>query len=159
MKDFKKWFNTVTFGETKKYEKLVLWNFLDSFVVTIPYGVMLIAIYLLLIPVASPSESLPLTPLWILCGVLLAQIIVYYFISKQTYIKICIGFAQTTKKARITMGEHLKTLSMGFFNKRDAGDLSTVLLRDYSEVETLASLCRKSWITLKRVAAFRVPQP
>lgn len=139
MKDFKKWFNTVTFGETKKYEKLVLWNFLDSFVVTIPYGVMLIAIYLLLIPVASPSESLPLTPLWILCGVLLAQIIVYYFISKQTYIKICIGFAQTTKKARITMGEHLKTLSMGFFNKRDAGDLSTVLLRDYSEVETLAS--------------------
>jgi ATP-binding cassette subfamily B protein IrtB len=139
MKDFKKWFNTVTFGETKKYEKLVLWNFLDSFVVTIPYGVMLIAIYLLLIPVASPSEPLPLTPLWILCGVLLAQIIVYYFISKQTYIKICIGFAQTTKKARITMGEHLKTLSMGFFNKRDAGDLSTVLLRDYSEVETLAS--------------------
>ncbi len=139
MKDFKKWFNTVTFGETKKYEKLVLWNFLDSFVVTIPYGVMLIAIYLLLIPVASPSESLPLTPLWILCGVLLAQIIVYYFISKQTYIKICIGFAQTTKKARITMGEHLKMLSMGFFNKRDAGDLSTVLLRDYSEVETLAS--------------------
>ena len=139
MKDFKKWFNTVTFGETKKYEKLVLWNFLDSFVVTIPYGVMLIAIYLLLIPVASPSDPLPLTPLWILCGVLLAQIIVYYFISKQTYIKICIGFAQTTKKARITMGEHLKTLSMGFFNKRDAGDLSTVLLRDYSEVETLAS--------------------
>lgn len=139
MKGFKKWFHTITFGETHTYKKLFLWNFLDSFVVTIPYGVMLVATYLLLIPVANLSTPLPLTPLWILCGVLLAQIIVYYFIRKQTYIKISIGFAKTTKKSRITMGEHLKTLSMGFFSKRDAGDLSTVLLRDYSEVETLAS--------------------
>ncbi|UZQ51785.1 ABC transporter ATP-binding protein [Clostridium kluyveri] len=139
MNNFKIWFSTVTFGETKKYTKLFLWNFLDSFVVTIPYAVMVLAVYLLLIPVAHSSEMLPLNRLWILCGVLLAQTIVYGFIRRRTYIKICVGFAQTTKKARISMGEHLRTLSMGFFSKRDAGDLSTVLLRDYTEMENLAS--------------------
>ncbi|MDD2981750.1 MAG: ABC transporter ATP-binding protein, partial [Hespellia sp.] len=33
---------------------------------------------------------------------------------------------------------HLRILPMGFFDKRDAGDLSTVLLRDYTTVENLA---------------------
>lgn len=139
MKNFKTWFHTVTFGETKKYVKLSLWNFLDSFVATIPYAVMITAIYLLLIPVADPSSALPLDRLWILCGVLLAQTVAYYFIRRRTYISLCVGFAQNTKKARISMGEHLRTLSMGFYSRRDAGDLSTVLLRDYTEVETLAS--------------------
>lgn len=139
MNSFKKWFQTITFGETKKYIRLTLWNFLDSFVISIPYAVMLTAIYLLLMPLAEAGTPLPLNRLWILCGVLLTQLIVYYFIRRKTYIDICVGFAGTTKNARISMGEHLRRLSMGFFGKRDAGDLSTVLLRDYTEVENLAS--------------------
>lgn len=139
MNNFQTWFHTITFGETRKYLKMTLWNFLDSFVVTIPYAVMLLAIYLLLMPLAEPGSRLPMNRLWILCGVLLAQLIVYYFIRRKTYIDVCVGFAGTTKNARISMGEHLRRLPMGFFGRRDAGDLSTVLLRDYTEVETLAS--------------------
>lgn len=139
MSKFKTWFHTITFGETKKYIRLALWNFLDSFVVTIPYAVTLLAIYLLLIPLAEPDALLPMSRLWILCGILLAQTILYYFVRRKTYIDICVGFAGTTKNARISMGEHLRRLSMGFFGRRDAGDLSTVLLRDYTEVENLAS--------------------
>ncbi|SHH87343.1 ATP-binding cassette, subfamily B [Sporobacter termitidis DSM 10068] len=139
MRKFKKWFRLVTFGETKKYVRLFLWNFLDSFVMALPYGVMLAAIYLLLIPLAAPAAPLPLSRLWILCGVLLGQTVVYFFIRRRTYINICVGFAQTSKNARISMGEHLRKLSMGFYSRRDAGDLSTVLLRDYTEVENLAS--------------------
>ncbi len=139
MNNFKKWFQSITFGQTKKYIQLSLWNFLDSFVVTIPYAIMLIAIYLLLIPVASPREPLPMNQLWLLCLILLLQTLLYYFIRKKTYIDVCVGFAQTSKTARISMGEHLRQLPMGFFGRRDAGDLSTVLLRDYTEVENLAS--------------------
>lgn len=106
---------------------------------SIPYGVMLMAIYLLLIPVADPSAPLPLTLLWSLVAVLAVQMIIYYFIRRKTYINLCVGFAQTSEKARLSMGEHLRTFSMGFYSKRDAGDLSTVLLRDYTEVENLTS--------------------
>ncbi|ADY55548.1 Xenobiotic-transporting ATPase [Syntrophobotulus glycolicus DSM 8271] len=139
MNDFATWFHTITFGETKKFLKLTLWNFLDSFVVSLPYAVMLLAVYLLLIPLAEPGAAPPLNRLWLLCGVLLAQTVVYYFIRRKTYIDICVGFAGTTKNARLAMGEHLRRLPMGFFGRRDAGDLSTVLLRDYTEVENLAS--------------------
>jgi len=139
MSNFKIWFHTITFGETKKYIRMTLWNLLDSFVVTIPYAVMLLAIYLLLMPLADRDDPLPINRLWILCGILLAQTFLYYFIRRKTYIDLCIGFAGTTKNARLSMGEHLRRLPMGFFGRRDAGDLSTVLLRDYTEVENLAS--------------------
>lgn len=138
MTRFKEWFNTMTLGQTKKYTSLLLWCLLDSFVVSIPYAVMLLAVYVLLIPVASPGASLPLDRVRILTGILVLQMVSYLFIRRKSYLDFCIGFAGTTKTSRIEMGEHLRKLSMGFYSNRDAGDLSTVLLRDYTEIETFA---------------------
>ena len=138
MNGFRDWFHTMTLGQTKKYIKLLIWCLFDSFVVSIPYAVLVMAVYVLLIPVASPFMALPVNRIWILTGVLIAQFIGYLFIRKKSYLDFCIGFAGTTKTSRIEMGEHLRKLSMGFFSARDAGDLSTVLLRDYTEIETFA---------------------
>lgn len=138
MNGFREWFHTMTLGQTKKYIKLLIWCLFDSFVVSIPYAILVMAVYVLLIPVASPFISLPVNRIWILTGVLIAQFIGYLFIRKKSYLDFCIGFAGTTKTSRIEMGEHLRKLSMGFFSARDAGDLSTVLLRDYTEIETFA---------------------
>lgn len=138
MTAFRQWFRTMTLGQTKKYMKLLAWSLFDSFVVSIPYAIMIMAIYVLEIPVLSPEVPLPLDRIWILCGILLAQFIGYLFIRRKSYLDFCIGFAGTTKTSRIRMGEHLRRLSMGFFGSRDAGDLSTVLLRDYLEIENFA---------------------
>lgn len=138
MKRFQQWFRTMTLGQTKKYIKLLVWSLFDSFVVSVPYAVMIMAIYVFLIPVTSPETELPLSRIWMLSGVLLAQFISYLFIRRKSYLDFCIGFVGTTKTSRIRMGEHLRSLSMGFFSSRDAGDLSTVLLRDYSEIENFA---------------------
>ncbi|MCR5166720.1 MAG: ABC transporter ATP-binding protein/permease [Oscillospiraceae bacterium] len=138
MRHFKEWFKTMTLGQTKKYLQLLLWCLFDSFVVSIPYAVMVLAVYVLLMPIASPEISLPADRIWILTGILVVQAIAYLFIRKKSYLDFCIGFAGTTKTSRIEMGEHLRKLSMGFFSSRDAGDLSTVLLRDYTEIETFA---------------------
>lgn len=138
MNRFLQWFRTMTLGQTKKYLKLLAWSLFDSFVVSIPYAVMVMAIYVLLIPVTQQGTELPLNRIWLLSGILLAQFTAYLFIRKKSYLDFCIGFAGTTKTSRIQMGEHLRTLSMGFFSNRDAGDLSTVLLRDYTEIENFA---------------------
>lgn len=134
----KEWLSMVTLGQLHKYLRILLWNVFDSFVASIPTTVLLLAVYCFLVPLADPAAPLPLNRLWILCGVLLAQLVGYYFLRQKTYIDFCVGFAETTKQSRIAMGEHLRRLSMGFFNNRDAGDLSTVLLRDYAEVENLS---------------------
>lgn len=138
MKKLREWFHTMTLGQTKLYIKLWLWCLFDSFVVSIPYAVLVMAVYVLLIPIASPGIMLPMNRIWILMGILIAQFISYLFVRKKSYLDFCIGFAGATKVSRIQMGEHLRKLSMGFFSDRDAGDLSTILLRDYTEIETFA---------------------
>ncbi|MBQ6889176.1 MAG: ABC transporter ATP-binding protein [Lachnospiraceae bacterium] len=134
----KKWFHTMTLGQPGKYVKLLLWVLFDSFVASIPSAVMLMAMYLFLMPVVMPGTPLQTKQLWILCGVLLVQFIGYNFVRQKSYMDFCTGFVETTKTSRIEMGEHLRKLSMGFFGNRDAGELSTVILRDYSDIEILA---------------------
>lgn len=138
MNGFKEWFHTMTLGQTRKYIRLLLWCLFDSFVVSIPYAVMVLAVYLLLIPMASPGTNLPTDRVFMLVGILGLQFISYLFVRKKSYLDFSIGFAGTTKTSRIEMGEHLRKLSMGFFSSRDAGDLSMVLLSDYSEIENFA---------------------
>lgn len=133
----KNWLRKMTFGETGQLLKLCAWNFFDSFWLTIPYGAMLMAIYFLLIPLSG--GQLPLTALWIVCGVLLAQLAGYVFIRRKTYIDTCTGMADTTKNARLRLGEQLRRLPMGFYSRRNAGDLSIVLLRDFNQSENFAS--------------------
>lgn len=138
MKRAAEWLNMITLGQTKQYGSLLLWTLFDSFVASVPAAVMLLAIYCLLVPLAEPGAPLPVNRIWILCGVLLAQFIGYNFVRQKTYLDFCVGFAGTIKASRVRMGEHLRRLSMGFFSSRDAGDLSTVLLRDYTEIENLS---------------------
>ena len=134
----KEWFQMMTLGQPYKYLRLMLWCLFDSIVMSIPYGLMLGAVYYLLAPLAQPGTALPTTALWLLVGGFLAQLIAYFFIRQKTYIDASTGYAGIIKDSQITLGEHLRQLSMGFYSARDAGDLSTVLLRDYQTVGDLS---------------------
>lgn len=134
----KEWFQMMTLGQPYKYLRLMLWCLFDSIVMSIPYGLMLGAVYYLLVPLAQPGTELPTTDLWLLVGGFLAQLIAYFFIRQKTYIDASTGYAGIIKDSQITLGEHLRQLSMGFYSARDAGDLSTVLLRDYQTVGDLS---------------------
>jgi ATP-binding cassette subfamily B protein len=94
---------------------------------------------MLLGPAIDPTVTLPLMQGFILCGLLLVETVVYYFIARRTYKVNAIGFSEVIHQARLEMGEQLRRLPMGFYSRRDAGDLSTVLLRDYEAVELNSS--------------------
>lgn len=135
---FRQWFEMMTLGQKGTYLRLLRWCLLDSLVMSIPYAILVGAVYFLLVPVAHPGTEPPVGALWALVGMLALQTIVYLFVRRKSYIDFCVGFVGTTKASRIQMGEHLRKLSMGFYNDRDPGDLSTVLLRDYTKIETFA---------------------
>lgn len=147
-----KWFSILSFGDKEKYIKLLLWFVVDSIVATIPYGIVIIAIYFLLGPIEGTSTEIDASPLWKIVIVLLIQAVVYLFVRMKSYIMSCCGMAEGMKKSRIDMGEHLRKLSLGFFLRRDTGELSTVLLRDFATIENLAnSFAPQIAITLVRI--------
>lgn len=61
----KEWFQMMTLGQPYKYLRLMLWCLFDSIVMSIPYGLMLGAVYYLLAPLAQPGTALPTTALWL----------------------------------------------------------------------------------------------
>ena len=148
----KKWFSVLSFGDTAKYIKLLLWFMVDSMVATIPYGVVILAIYFLLGPIAHPGEALDTDSLWKMVVVLAIQALAYLIVRMKSYVMSCCGMAEGMKKARLDIGEHLRKLPLGFFSQRDAGELSTVLLRDFTTIENLSnSFAPQIAITLVRL--------
>ena len=136
---FSKWFDIITYGNKPKYIRFIIWLFIDSFVASIPSGVLMVVIYLLLAPIMTDTAVYEQKPLWLLAGILLVQTLLYALVRKKTYLDICVGHSEAQQNEKIRFGDKLKALPMGFFATHDAGSISTLLVRDYEEIETLSS--------------------
>ena len=136
---FRKWKDIITYGDSKKYVRFIAWLFLDSFVASIPSSVLMCAVYLFLSPILDSSMAYEQKPLWILVGILAIQTIAYAIVRRKSYLDICVGHVSAQQEEKLRLGDKLKTLPMGFFAKHDAGELSTLMMRNYEEIENLSS--------------------
>ena len=136
---FSKWLDIITYGDKKKYVKFVLWLFLDSFVASIPSSILMCAVYFFLEPVLDKTSAYEQMPFWILTGILVLQTIAYAIVRRKSYLDICVGHVSMQQQEKLDLGDKLKNLPMGFFADHDAGELSTLLMRNYEEIENLSS--------------------
>ncbi len=138
---FKKWLSIITYENEKSYGKFIGWLFFDSFVASIPYSVLMIAVYLILEPiVTNGKEALDKETCWTMVIVLAVHTLIYALIRRKSYLDICVGHSKASMDDKIGVAEHLKGLSMGYFASHDAGDLSTLLSRGYEEIENTSSM-------------------
>lgn len=136
---FARWRDIVTYGDSGKYARFIGWLFFDSFIASIPSSVLMVAVYMLLAPVIDSTNAFEQKPFWILTGILLVQTAVYALVRRKSYLDICVGHVSAQQEEKLRMGDKLKTLPMGFFATHDAGELSTLLMRNYEEIENLSS--------------------
>lgn len=129
----------LTLGHPRNYIRMTAWRVLDSIVSSLPAGIMIFAVWFLLEPIADPGASLNVGGLWGCAVVLLVQTILAYLTSRKVYILTCAGTADIVLEDRLNMGEKFRRLPMGFYAQHDAGDLASVLLRDYNTVEEYGS--------------------
>lgn len=134
-----KWWETITYGDGRKYSRFIAWLFLDSFVASLPSSVLMCAVYLLLAPILDCTQAYEQKPFWVLTGILLVQTIIYALVRRKSYLDICVGHVSAQQNEKLRIGDKLKTLPMGFFADHDAGELSTLLMRNYEEIENLSS--------------------
>lgn len=136
---FSKWLDIITYGDKRKYVKFILWLFLDSFVASIPSSILMCAVYFFLAPVLDKTSAYEQQPFWILTGILLIQTVAYAIVRRKSYLDICVGHVTLQQQEKLGLGDKLKSLPMGFFADHDAGELSTLLMRNYEEIENLSS--------------------
>ncbi|WP_059049375.1 ABC transporter ATP-binding protein [Paenibacillus senegalimassiliensis] len=77
--------------------------------------------------------------LWTVSLILLAWLAVQYAAYSSLYDKTYKVAYSVAATGRLSLAEHIRHLSLGFFGKRDPGDITNLLLGDYGQVEQTIS--------------------
>lgn len=108
---------------------------LDGFAKVVPAALLVDMINTIYRSFAEPGAGLNITRLWIVCAILFAWMFVSYMTHALLYDKSYRAAYSLAASGRLKLAEHLRRLSLGYFGKRDPGDMTNLLLSDYGQVE------------------------
>jgi ATP-binding cassette subfamily B protein len=135
----KKFFYNISSGNPKSLFMPCFASFLEGLTRILSAGMLFLvfdAVYQL---AANPTAGIDVTRMWIISGVLIAWMGVSYLASVFAYTKTYNVAYEASADGRRSLAEHIRKLSLGFLNSRDPGDLTTMMLGDYTQVETTIS--------------------
>ena len=110
---------------------VLLGEFAHGFLLAMPTGMLLLIIWELFKP--DPDK----TYLWTLILIMLILFAIQMWIGGKIYAITNTAVYRMTSALRIHLGNRLQQLSLGFYKKRDPGDLASVILQDAANFETI----------------------
>ena len=128
-----------TLGDMKRLRPMILWTMLEYMLRGAPYGILLAVIWVLFKPLEYPGAPLDLGDLTGLSLALFIALLLLFVVSRKAYNEIYYESYSICAEGRLAIGDHLRRLSMGFFNSRDPGNIGSYLINDYANVEFLLS--------------------
>lgn len=128
-----------TLGDTKRLRPMIAWTLLEYLLRGAPYGILLGVVWELFKPLQHPGTALDLRALSWMSLALVVSLVLLFFVSKKSYMKVYYETYDICAEGRLAIGDHLRKLSMGFFNSRDPGTIGSHLIDDYANVEFILS--------------------
>ena len=126
----------ITIGHTERLNKPVGYTILANLVNILPFCLSIEAVRILFQAFDGNGTSLDIDRLWFLFGILIAYMILMALAERASYRANFRGAYEMSASGRIALGEHLRRLSLGFLSRRDPGDLSSMLITDFTMAET-----------------------
>ena len=117
----------------KEILKSVLWEIVHSGFITAPSGILLIIVWELF--KEQPNTSL----IWVMVGLMSLLLCLQFFVASRTLVSSNLYVYDLGKEMRIKLGNHLQKLSLGFFKKRDPGEIGSVIMQDVASFEHIFS--------------------
>ncbi|MFV0394240.1 MAG: ABC transporter ATP-binding protein [Coprobacillaceae bacterium] len=134
----RKFFYNITTGNPKQLVPSVIYSIIEGIVKLIPACIAFVSIQEIFIALKE-ERSIDIST-FIVCGIVgIVWYIVQYFISNRAYDLTYNAAYDVSAVGRTKLANHLRTLSLGYLESRDPGDLSTMMLSDYTQVETVIS--------------------
>jgi len=127
--------DAATMGDRKKSRQIIYWTMLEYLFRGMPHGFSLLVIWELFKPLQNPGVSLNYSILISAVGGILISIILLNVVSKIAYNKMFDEAYEFSYQGRLQMADHLRRLSMGFYNAKDPGEIGSYLINDYANLE------------------------
>lgn len=135
----KKFFYNISSGNPRSLRVACVTSFIDGFCKIVPAAVILDVIHTIYRAFADVHIPLDVARLWGASLFLIGWMAIEYIVAGFAYSKTFTAAYDASANGRISLAEHLRKLSLGFFGSRDPGDLTTMMLGDYALVETAVS--------------------
>ena len=109
----------------------MLWELLHGLFIAAPNGFLLLILWQIFSE--NPDQQKIISYLIVMTIMLIVQ----FFVASKTMVASNKLTYQLSTELRIRLGNHLQKLSMGYFKKRDPGDVASVVLQDVANFETI----------------------
>ncbi|WP_068780542.1 ABC transporter ATP-binding protein [Paenibacillus sp. GM2] len=130
-----KYFYNISGGSIRSLGPSTIAALLDGIAKIIPAALLVDIFNTIYRSFAEPEAGLNIGRLWTVCAVLLIWLVVEYAAYASLYDKTYKVAYSLAASGRLKLAEHIRHLSLGFFGKRDPGDITNLLLGDYGQVE------------------------
>ncbi len=134
----KRFIHVITNGKLRSLRLPMLYQVLQSIVQGSPFYIILLAMLEFMKGLGSGS-ALDTAALMRLTVALAISTLMLFLLGKASYNSQNIAAYSVSCEGRIALGEYLRKLPMGFFKGRDPGDITALMLQDYSNVESMLS--------------------
>lgn len=126
----------ITIGHPERLRKPVSFTLLANLVNIVPFCLSVEAVNTIFRSFGGKDMPLDAERLWTIFCVLVAYMAVMLLAERAAYRANFRGAYEMSANGRISLAEHLRRLSLGFLSRRDPGDLSSMLITDFTMAET-----------------------
>lgn len=126
----------ITIGHTERLRKPVGYTMLANLVNIVPFCLSIEAINVIFRAFDGSGTPLDTERLWIIFAILVGYALFMAIAERAAYRANFRGAYEMSAAGRISLAEHLRKLSLGFLSRRDPGDLSSMLITDFTMTET-----------------------
>lgn len=124
----------ITVGQAERLYKPVGFTMIANLVNIVPFCLSIQVVDAIFD--AFSGGTLDTEKLWIITTVLAAYIVVMVFAERASYRANFRGAYEMSSSGRLALAEHLRKLPLGYLSRRDPGDLSSMIITDFTMAET-----------------------
>lgn len=126
----------ITIGQTKRLWKPVGFTMLANLVNIVPFCLSIEAVSTIFSSFDGSRKPLDTTRLWTIFAILILYMGLMVLAERASYRANFRDAYEMSASGRISLAEHLRRLSLGFLSHRDPGDLSSMIITDFTMTET-----------------------
>lgn len=115
--------------DIKMLRKPIILLIADALFNMFAYGML----YFVLLDLVTKSFSVDKLKMY--TGLMLIAFILRIFLNRKAYTMIQTEGARVIQRLRIKLGNHIRSLNLGYFNKSSIGDITSTMIQDLSELE------------------------
>jgi len=131
----KKFFYNMSSGDPKTLFMPCFASFVNGLCKILPAALLFEVFNIVYLYFSDTDVPMDLAHLWLVSAILIGWILVLFLAFSFEYNKTIAAAYKVSAEGRTALAEHLRKLSLGFLESRDPGDLTTMMLGDYTQVE------------------------